>query len=65
VLILRRQPGQWIEVTDRAGHVLRIRVGEIRPGRIPEVRLDFDDDARNFEIVRPETKAPGLPAVSA
>jgi hypothetical protein len=58
MLVLKRKEGQWVEITHRSGDVLRIRVNGItaepgRPGRVNQV---FDDDARNFEIRRPERK---------
>jgi hypothetical protein len=54
MLVLRRKEGQWIEVTHKSGDVLRVRVYNLCsevPGR---VNLAFDDQARNFEIQRPE-----------
>lgn len=54
MLVLRRSEGQWIEVTHRSGDVLRFRVYDLSdegPGR---VHLAFDDQARNFDIQRPD-----------
>lgn len=55
MLVLRRKEGQWVEVVHSAsGDTLRVRVYDICgdfPGR---ANLAFDDDARNFEIQRPE-----------
>src|SRR5687768_5002206 len=54
MLVLKRREGQWIDIIHKSGDVLRFRVynvcGDV-PGR---VNLAFDDDARNFEIQRPE-----------
>jgi hypothetical protein len=56
MLVLRREEGQWIEVTHRSGDVLRFRVYDLSgegPGR---VQLAFEDRAQNFDIERPERK---------
>lgn len=56
MLVLKRKEGQWVEVTHRSGDVLRIRVCRIEPGMPGQLNLAFDDDARHFEIERPERK---------
>jgi hypothetical protein len=56
MLVLKRKEGQWVEVTHRSGEVLRIRVCRIEPGMPGQLNLAFDDDARHFEIERPERK---------
>ncbi len=54
MLVLKRREGQWIEIHHRSGESLRIRVYNIRARSEGQVDLAFDDDARNFEIERPE-----------
>lgn len=54
MLVLKRNEGQWLEVTARNGDVLRIRCCKIEMEPRPHLDLVFDDDARNFEIQRPE-----------
>ena len=57
MLVLRRTEGQWVEIVHAAsGAVLRVRVYAIltEPDRPAQCHLAFDDDARNFEIQRPE-----------
>jgi hypothetical protein len=50
---------------------MRIRVCRIRPGFQPQLDLAFEDDARNFDIQRPERKprvetvSPPAPQVEA
>ena len=56
MLVLKRKEGQWVEVTHRSGDLLRIRVCQIEQGQPGHLNLAFDDDARNFEIERPERK---------
>lgn len=56
MLVLKRKEGQWVDVTHRSGDVLRIRVCRIEPGMPGQLNLAFDDDARHFEIERPERK---------
>lgn len=57
MLVLKRKEGQWIEVVHAAsGDMLRIRVYNIRDRDPKQVDLAFDDDARNFNINRPERK---------
>ena len=56
MLVLKRKEGQWVEVTHRSGDVLRIRVCKIEGGMPGHLNLAFDDDARNFEIERPERR---------
>lgn len=70
MLVLKRKEGQWVEVTHRSGDVLRIRVCKIEAGMPGHLNLAFDDDARNFEIERPERRharnlAPASPAPMA
>jgi hypothetical protein len=56
MLVLKRKEGQWVDITHRSGDVLRVRVGQFDFGRPGHLNLTFDDDARNFEIERPERK---------
>jgi len=59
MLVLKRKEGQWVEITHHSGDVLRIRVCRIEggnPGGPGQLNLAFDDDARHFEIERPERK---------
>jgi len=60
MLVLKREEGQWVEITHRSGDVLRIRVCKIEPGEIGHLNLAFDDDddPRNFDIHRPERQRP-------
>jgi hypothetical protein len=63
MLVLRRKEGQWVELTHaKSGDAIRIHVCNIRsrpPGRLD---LAFEDDARNFTIVREEQLA--IPATA-
>ncbi len=55
MLVIRRNDGQWVEVTHSSGDVLRFRVYGVSQGPgIGRVQLAFDDPERNFEIQRPE-----------
>jgi hypothetical protein len=54
MLVLKRKEGQWVEITHRSGDLLRIRVCRIEPGQPGQLNLAFEDDARHFEIERPE-----------
>jgi hypothetical protein len=54
MLLLRRDIGQWVQVTDQEGRILRIQVRRPPAGRRGDIELAFDDDARHFEIDRPE-----------
>lgn len=56
MLVLKRKEGQWVEVTHRSGDVLRIRVCKIEGGAPGHLNLAFDDNARYFEIERPERR---------
>ena len=56
MLVLKRKEGQWVEVTHRSGDLLRIRVCKIEGGSPGHLNLAFDDDARHFEIERPERR---------
>jgi hypothetical protein len=56
MMIIRRTEGQWIEITHWTGDVVRVRVCEITPGSPGHLNLAFDDDDRNFEIVKPERR---------
>ena len=56
MLVLKRKEGQWVEVTHRSGDVLRIRVCKLEAGSPGHLNLAFDDDARHFEIERPERR---------
>ncbi len=69
MLVLKRKEGQWVEVTHRSGDVLRIRVCKIEGGAPGHLNLAFDDNARHFEIERPERRherpSGGAPPASA
>lgn len=54
MLVLKRKEGQWVEITHRSGDVIRIRAYNIQQGLPNSVNLAFEDEARNFEIERPE-----------
>ena len=54
MLILRRKEGQWVEITHRSGDTIRVRVYNIRARQPGQVDLAFDDEARNFHVLRPE-----------
>ncbi len=56
MLVLKRKEGQWVEVTHHSGDTIRIRVCKIEAGYPAHLNLAFDDDARNFEIERPERR---------
>jgi hypothetical protein len=56
MLVLKRKEGQWVEITHKSGDKIRIRVYRIREGFPSQLDLAFDDDARNFEVQRPERK---------
>jgi len=59
MLVLKRKEGQWVDITHKNGDTLRIRVCRIREGYPGQLDLAFDDEARNFEIQRPERKPRG------
>jgi hypothetical protein len=54
MLTLNRSEGQLTEVTHRSGDRMRFWVRAITGGDPGRVRLVFEDEARNFEIQRPE-----------
>ena len=54
MLVLKRKEGSWVEIRHRSGDLLRIRVYGIDGGFPGHANLAFQDDARNFEINRPE-----------
>jgi hypothetical protein len=59
MLVLNRKEGQWTEVMDKNGNVLRVRATKIKSGpNGRSVDLVFDDSQRNFFIDRPERKKP-------
>ena len=62
MLVLKRKEGQWVEITHKSGDKIRIRVYRIREGFPSQLDLAFDDDARNFEVQRPERKLGPMPA---
>ncbi len=62
MLVLKRKEGQWVEITHKSGDKIRIRVYRIREGFPSQLDLAFDDEARNFEIQRPERKLGPAPA---
>lgn len=62
MLVLKRKEGQWIDVTHKSGDVIRIRVYGISDEAPGRVNLAFDDDARNFDIQRPERVLRQAPA---
>jgi hypothetical protein len=43
-----------VEITHRSGDMIRIRVCKIEPGQPGHLNLAFEDDARHFQIERPE-----------
>jgi hypothetical protein len=56
MLVLRRKEGQWIKITHEAsGETLWIKAAEVCPER-KRIHLLFDDQARNFDVQRPERK---------
>ena len=61
MLVLKRKEGQWIEIVHRSGDVLRFRAYNVCGGFPGRVNLAFEDDARNFEIHRPERALGGPP----
>lgn len=65
MLVLKRKEGQWVDVIHTAsGDTLRIRAYRIREGSPSQLDMAFDDEARNFDIQRPERrpKPPGVDA---
>ena len=52
MLVLKRRPGEWIEVTHSATGQ-KCMIGYKRMNDTGEVELLFDDPARIFEFVRP------------
>ncbi|QDV34033.1 hypothetical protein [Tautonia plasticadhaerens] len=58
MLVLKRNDGQWVELVHRSGDVIRVKVYgiEARRGQPGRANLAFDDEARNFEIRRPERR---------
>jgi hypothetical protein len=62
MLVLSRKEGQWIDLTHTSGDRIRIRVYNIR-GRFPgRLDLAFDDEGRNFHLLRPGRRVPGAAA---
>jgi hypothetical protein len=60
MLVLKRKEGQWLEITHKSGDKIRIRAYNIRARFPGQLDLAFEDDARNFEIQRPERRIPPL-----
>lgn len=56
MLVLRRNEGQWVEVTHKSGDTLRFRVYDLGHEGGRRAHLAFDDPARNFSIQRPERR---------
>ena len=54
MLVVTRRDGEWIEITHKSGDVLWIRTYQVERGTPSTLKLGFDDEARNFEIHRPE-----------
>jgi hypothetical protein len=54
MLVLRRKEGQWVEIRHHSGDTIRVRVYNIRSRAPGQLDLAFDDDARNFQVQRPE-----------
>lgn len=59
MLVLRRNDGEWVEITHHSGEVIRIRIydlhaGNAREGVRPWCRVAFDDAPHNFRILREE-----------
>ena len=57
MLVIRRNDGQWVEVTHKSGDTLRFRIYDLKHERTRRAHLAFDDPARNFSIQRPERHA--------
>ncbi len=64
MLVLKRREGQWVEITHKSGDTIRIRVYNIRSRYPGQLDLAFEDEARNFEIQRPERALPASPEVA-
>jgi hypothetical protein len=54
MLVLKRKEGQWVTILHKSGDIIRFRVYQICGGEPGRACLAFDDEARNFEIQRPE-----------
>jgi hypothetical protein len=54
MLVLRRNEGQWIELTHHSGDQLRIRVYNIRSGFPGQMDMAFEDPDHHFDIQRGE-----------
>lgn len=54
MLVLRRSEGQWVEITHKSGDKIRLRVYNIRFRPFGQLDVAFDDEARNFNVERPE-----------
>jgi hypothetical protein len=54
MLVLKRKEGQWVNILHKSGDMIRFRVYQICGGEPGRASLAFDDEARNFEIQRPE-----------
>ena len=59
MLVIRRKEGQWVDILhEKSGDTLRIRTYNIRSRHPGQIDLAFEDDARNFQIERPERGVP-------
>lgn len=52
MLTLRREEGQWVELTHSSGDVLRVQTRNVRPNYPGMLDLVFDDPDRRFRIER-------------
>lgn len=64
MLALYRKLGQWTHITDPQGNLIRFKVYRSDKDGPDGVRIAFDDDARHFEVNRPEAiKQPPKPTL--
>jgi hypothetical protein len=54
MLVLRRNEGQWVEITHHSGDRILIRVYNIRCQFPGQLEMAFDDPDRHFNIQRCE-----------
>lgn len=64
MLVLRRNDGQWVEITHKSGDTLRVRVYNIRSRSPGQLDMAFDDVSCNFKIERVERLRTGAGPVS-
>ncbi len=59
MLILRRKEGDWVEIRDKAGNMIAIRVYNIRHRGVGQCELAFDDpDHKQIGLLRTATQTP-------